>query len=70
MSDSITGCGYHPLKYALSWVLWPALFVTCMAVTAYGFKIEQPIIFFNIAYIFLIISLFFLDLIMKEQTVG
>jgi len=38
-----------------------------MAVTAYGFKIEQPIIFFNIAYIFLIISLFFLEKWMPHE---
>ena len=54
-------------KYILSWLLWPALFITCMAITVYGFQNGHPIIFFNIAYVFLIISLFFLEKWMPHE---
>jgi len=67
MGDRITGHEYHPIKYALSWVLWPALFVICMAVTVYGFSINKPVVFFNIAYVFLIISLFLLEKWMPHE---
>ena len=67
MSSEITGCGYHRVKYMLSWVLWPFLFISCMALTAYGFGNDKPIIFFNIAYLYLIISLFFLEKIMPHE---
>lgn len=63
----ITGHDYHPLKYALSWVLWPALFAICMAVTVYGFSIGRPVVFFNIAYVFLIVSLFLLEKWMPHE---
>lgn len=67
MSEAITGYEYHPVKYWLSWFLWPVLFVFCMAVTAYGFDVGQPIIYFNIAYVFLIISLFLLEKWMPHE---
>jgi len=66
VKEQATGCDNNPLKYALSWVLWPALFVGCMAVTAYGFSIDQPIIYFNLAYIFLIISQVCLGVVAAE----
>lgn len=28
------------IKYILSWVLWPALFIGCMSFTTYGFLNE------------------------------
>lgn len=48
-------------KYVLSWASWPLLLSICIAITAYGFNNDQPILFFNIAYIFLIVTLFFLE---------
>ncbi len=67
MSVITTGHEYHPIKYALSWVLWPALFLICMAVTAYGFKVGAPVLYFNAAYVFLIVSLFFLERWMPHE---
>lgn len=63
----ITGHEFHPLKYALSWVLWPALFTICMVITAYGFAVDHSIIYFNIAYVFLIVSLFLLERWMPHE---
>ena len=67
MTDTITGHEFHPLKYALSWVLWPALFTICMAVTAYGFLVDQHLLYFNVAYVFLIVSLFALEKWMPHE---
>ena len=55
------------IRYILSWVLWPALFGICMVIAAYGFAVEKPILYFNIAYVFLIISLFFLEQWMPHE---
>ncbi len=63
----ITGHKYHPVKYVLSWVLWPAFFVICMAITAYGFSVDQHLIYFNVAYLFLIVSLFLLEKWMPHE---
>ncbi|MGB0719943.1 MAG: sterol desaturase family protein [Bdellovibrionales bacterium] len=67
MSADITGHEYHPLKYGLSWVLWPGLFALCMAVTAYGFAQDRLILYFNLAYAFLILSLFLLEKFMPHE---
>ncbi|MGH1376151.1 MAG: sterol desaturase family protein [Alphaproteobacteria bacterium] len=59
------------LRYFLSWFLWPALFLICMSVTAYGFVQDDPylpFICFNGAYAFLIISLFYLERFMPHET--
>lgn len=45
----------------LSFSFWPLLMCVCMSITAYGFANEKPMLFFNIAYVFLIVSLFFLE---------
>ena len=63
----ITGHEFNPIKYALSWVLWPALFVVCMAVTAYGFSVDKHVLYFNVAYVFLIVSLFALEKWMPHE---
>ncbi len=55
------------VRYILSWVLWPALLTICMVVAGYGFAHDHPIIFFNIAYVFLIVSLFFLEKWMPHE---
>lgn len=58
------------LRYALSWVLWPALFTVCMGVTAYGFMQDDkmmPFLCFNGAYAFLIVSLLFLERVMPHE---
>jgi sterol desaturase/sphingolipid hydroxylase (fatty acid hydroxylase superfamily) len=54
-------------KYILSWALWPLLFVTCMSVAAYGFAVGQPIVYFNVAYVFLIVALWRLEIWMPHE---
>lgn len=49
------------LEYWASWLTWPVLLVICISITAYGFAIDYPLVFFNIAYLFLIISLLFIE---------
>lgn len=54
-------------KYALSWVLWPGLFTICMVIAAYGFAAGHDIVYFNAAYVFLIVSLVFLERWMPHE---
>ncbi len=54
-------------KYTLSWVLWPGLFLICMLISGYGFAVGHPIIYFNIAYVFMIVSLWRLELWMPHE---
>ena len=63
-TDIQTSTGF---KYILSWLLWPGLFAICVALQAYGFAHDMPILFFNVAYIFLIISMIFLERWMPHE---
>lgn len=38
-----------------------------MAVTAYGFAVDHPVLYFNLAYLFLIVSLYFLERFMPHE---
>lgn len=49
------------IKYILSWVAWPGLFALCLLITGYGFAAGKPVLFFNLAYAFLAVSLFALE---------
>lgn len=58
------------VRYAISWVLWPALFIICMSVTAYGFTQDSkilPFVCFNGAYAFLIVSLLWLERVIPHE---
>lgn len=55
------------IKYVLSWVAWPFLFSVCMGATAYGFSVGHPQLAFNLSYLFLIISLLFLEHYMPHE---
>jgi len=46
---------------------WPGLLSICMILTAYGFVMGQPILFFNLAYLFLAISLYVLEQAMPHE---
>lgn len=67
-----TGTGdSSALKYVVSWLAWPFLFITCMSVTAYGFSQDgalMPFICFNGAYAFLIVTLLWLERVMPHET--
>lgn len=49
------------IKFFVSWAAWPVLFAICLVITAYGFASPYPILGFNVAYVFLIISLLALE---------
>lgn len=49
------------LDEAISLTLWPLLFLTCVACYQMGLYLNHPILAFNIAYIGLAITLFFLE---------
>lgn len=51
----------------LGWVAWPGLFASCVAITAAGFAVDQPLLYFNIAYAFLIVSLLVLERVMPHE---
>lgn len=55
------------LKYVVSWAVWPVLFTACMAVTALGFAYDKPILFFNLAYLMLIVALLTLEKLMPHE---
>lgn len=51
----------------LSWAGWPGLFAICLVITGYGFVTEQPVLFFNLAYLFLAVSLFVMERAMPHE---
>jgi ornithine lipid hydroxylase len=53
----------------IAWTAWPGLLAICCAITAYGFTLDHPALFFNIAYAFLAISLFALERTMPHEHV-
>lgn len=54
-------------KYYLSWVSWPLLLGICIAISIYGAAQDQFLLYFNIAYVFLMVSLFFLERYMPHE---
>jgi len=71
LDQNITGVwdnrSHHGLKMALSWLSWPFLLTACIGITAYGFSIDRPYLFFNSAYLFLIVSLLLLERFMPHE---
>ncbi|MCB9990754.1 MAG: sterol desaturase family protein [Rhodospirillales bacterium] len=57
------------MRYLLSWTAWPALFTICMLITGYGFVTDQPVLFFNLAYLFLAVSLYIFERMMPHEAV-
>lgn len=55
------------VKYILSWAAWPGLFALCLLITGYGFEAGQPVLFFNLSYGFLALSLFALERFMPFE---
>jgi len=56
-------------KYYISWISWPALMAISTAISAYGFSVGHPIIYFNVAYVFLILALLFLERWMPHEEI-
>lgn len=55
------------MKTIISYLSWPGLLITCMAITEGGFHAGHPIIAFNIAYAFLIANLLWLEQKMPHE---
>lgn len=55
------------IKRIISWLAWPGLLALCTAITYYGFTHDRPVLYFNIAYVTLIVSLFFLEIWMPHE---
>ena len=52
---------------ALQWTSWPGLVGICVGITAFGFSAGYPILSFNIAYVFLIVALLWLERAMPYE---
>lgn len=50
------------LKYITTWIYWPLLVLIGIVITDYGFSIDQSILFFNLAYLVLILSIWRLEI--------
>jgi sterol desaturase/sphingolipid hydroxylase (fatty acid hydroxylase superfamily) len=55
------------IKYLISCIAWPGLMVLCMTLMAYGFTHGRPVLYFNVAYVILIVTLFFLERWMPHE---
>lgn len=55
------------MKTFLSWVAWPGLLAVCIAITAYGVAVDHTVLFFNLAYLLLIVSLLILERYMPHE---
>ncbi|MBI3703005.1 MAG: sterol desaturase family protein [Rhizobiales bacterium] len=49
------------LRTCVSWLAWPGLLALCLLITAGGFVLGRPTLFFNIAYAVLALCLFALE---------
>jgi len=55
------------IKHPISCIAWPGLMVLCVAIMAYGFTHGHPVLYFNVAYVVLIVTLFFLERCMPHE---
>src|ERR1044072_8662345 len=55
------------IKHFISCIAWPGLMALCMAIMAYGFTRGHPVLYFNVAYVILIVTLFFLERWMPHE---
>ncbi len=55
------------VRYFASWILWPALLLSGIAATAYGFSRGAPLIAFNLAYFLILGALLVLERVMPHE---
>ena len=55
------------IKDIIPSIAWPGLLVLCMAIMAYGFTHGHPVLYFNLAYVVLIVTLFLLERWMPHE---
>ena len=58
---------FEGMKTLLSWTSWPFLVVSCLLITAYGMSTDSPLLYFNVAYLYLILSLFVLEWLLPYE---
>lgn len=54
-------------RYIVSWLAWPVLMIVCLAITGYGFSKGQEVLYFNLAYALLAITLLILERVMPHE---
>ena len=59
--------GAPKLKTIIAWTAWPGLFALCLLITGYGFVLDKPVLFFNLSYFILAVSLYTLEQIMPHE---
>lgn len=57
------------IRIFLSYLWWPALLGAAIALTAYGFSTGREILFFNAAYVLMIVALLVLERVMPHERV-
>jgi ornithine lipid hydroxylase len=55
------------MVFAMSWLAWPGLLMLCVGITGYGFTLDRPALFFNLAYAILAASLYTLEGVMPHE---
>ena len=55
------------IRYITSWLAWPVIFTGAMVITAIGFAHDMPVLGFNLAYLFLGLSLYVLECKMPHE---
>ncbi len=55
------------IRHLISCIAWPGLLVLCMAIMVHGFTHGHPVLYFNVAYVVLIVTLFFLERWMPHE---
>jgi sterol desaturase/sphingolipid hydroxylase (fatty acid hydroxylase superfamily) len=55
--------------WLISWLAWPCLLLICLAITGFGFAVDHPALFFNMAYAVLALSLYALEQTMPHEQV-
>jgi sterol desaturase/sphingolipid hydroxylase (fatty acid hydroxylase superfamily) len=66
-SEEIQRMAKRFLSSAISRLAWPSLLAICITITAYGFSLDRPALFFNIAYVFLGGTLYALERTMPHE---
>src|SRR5665647_3306191 len=67
MTDSSLSAPPAPFRTMIAWTAWPGLLAICVAITAYGFKVDHPALFFNVAYALLAVCLYTLERTMPHE---
>lgn len=55
------------MRTFISYISWPFLLASCVAATVFGFQTTHPVLAFNVIYLCLVVSLFFLERFMPHE---